>query len=126
MVCRATTFNVLTLRRFRDADLQKDGRLSSRIEIDVLLRGTDADPAKTFRLYFDRMKKKVIDFRKAMAEASEAPSWMIRHANRKPPQLGRLSLGRKRWADSPEIQSYTLPASMEVRVMSCCPLPDRL
>ena len=46
--------------------VQKDGKFSSRIEIDVLVRGTDADPAKTFRLYFDRMKKKAIDFRKVI------------------------------------------------------------
>jgi|SRR3954468_16780460 hypothetical protein len=44
----------------------KDRKVSSRIEIDVLVRGTEADPAKTFRLYFDRMKKKAIDFRKAI------------------------------------------------------------
>ena len=46
--------------------VQKDGKFNSRIEIDVLLRGTDADPAKTFRLHFERMKKKAIDFRKAI------------------------------------------------------------
>jgi len=44
----------------------KGGKVSSRIEIDVLVRGTNADPAKTFRLYFERMKKKAIDFRKAI------------------------------------------------------------
>jgi hypothetical protein len=40
--------------------------MSSRIEIDVIVRGTDLSPAKTFRAYFNVMKKKAIDFRKAI------------------------------------------------------------
>jgi hypothetical protein len=39
--------------------------MSSRIEIDVIVRGTDLSPAKTFRAYFNVMKK-AIDFRKAI------------------------------------------------------------
>jgi hypothetical protein len=31
----------------------------------------DADPTKTFRLYFDRMKREAIDFRKAIGFRNE-------------------------------------------------------
>src|SRR5215510_5698332 len=36
----------------------KGGKVSSRIEIDVIVRGTDINPAKTFRNYFEVMQKK--------------------------------------------------------------------
>jgi hypothetical protein len=46
--------------------LLQSNRMSSRIEIDVIVRGTDLSPAKTFRAYFEVMKKKAIGFRKAI------------------------------------------------------------
>lgn len=44
---------------------QKDGP-NSRIEIDVQIAGTGADPAQTFRTYFDIMKRRAADFRKTI------------------------------------------------------------
>ncbi len=44
--------------------MQRNGSHSARIEIDVRSAGTGADPARTFRVYFDIMKDKARQFRK--------------------------------------------------------------
>lgn len=44
--------------------VQKDGKTSSRIEIDVLAEGTQADKAQTFQAFFQKMKEAAQDFRK--------------------------------------------------------------
>jgi hypothetical protein len=46
--------------------LQRNGSHSARIEIDVRSAGTGADPARTFRLYFNIMKDKAALFRKTV------------------------------------------------------------
>ena len=43
-----------------------DKKPSARIEIDVRTAGTGADPAQTFRIYFNIMKDRAIRFRKAI------------------------------------------------------------
>lgn len=44
--------------------LQKDGKTSSRIEIDVLSEGTQANRSETFLAFFQKMKEATRDFRK--------------------------------------------------------------
>jgi hypothetical protein len=44
--------------------VQKDGKTSSRIEIDVLAEGTRADRSQTFQAFFQKMKEATEDFRK--------------------------------------------------------------
>lgn len=44
--------------------VQRNGSHSARIEIDVRSAGTGADPARTFRIYFNIMKDKTAQFRK--------------------------------------------------------------
>ncbi len=44
--------------------VQRDGKTSSRLEIDVLAEGTHADRAETFQLFFKKMKEAAQDFRK--------------------------------------------------------------
>ncbi|MBX9774402.1 MAG: YbjN domain-containing protein [Xanthobacteraceae bacterium] len=46
--------------------LQRNGSHSARIEIDVRSAGTGADPARTFRVYFNIMKDRADEFRKAV------------------------------------------------------------
>ena len=46
--------------------VQRNGSHSARIEIDVRSAGTGADPARTFRIYFDIMKDKAAEFRKTV------------------------------------------------------------
>ena len=46
--------------------LQRDRSHSARIEIDVRSAGTGADPARTFRIYFDIMKNRAAEFRKTV------------------------------------------------------------
>ena len=57
-----------TEKRFAKAYLvrPRDGSNNARIEIDVLLPGTGADPAKSFRAHYGRMKELAADFRKAI------------------------------------------------------------
>ena len=43
--------------------VQRNGSHSARIEVDVRSAGTGADPAQTFRVYFDIMKDKARQFR---------------------------------------------------------------
>lgn len=43
-----------------------DKRPSARIEVDERTAGTGADPAQTFRIYFNIMKDKAIRFRKTI------------------------------------------------------------
>jgi Putative bacterial sensory transduction regulator len=43
--------------------VQRNGSHSARIEIDVRSAGTGADPAQTFRVYFDIMKDRARRFR---------------------------------------------------------------
>jgi Putative bacterial sensory transduction regulator len=45
---------------------QSNGSHSARIEIDVRSAGTGADPARTFRIYFDIMKNRAAEFRKTV------------------------------------------------------------
>jgi hypothetical protein len=40
------------------------GACFARIETDVLMSGTSADPVRTFRVYFDEFKRKADSFRK--------------------------------------------------------------
>ncbi len=44
--------------------LQRDGKTSSRVEIDVISEGTGADRSGTFKIYFQKMKEATQDFRK--------------------------------------------------------------
>jgi len=44
--------------------VQRDGKTSARIEIDVLAEGTSANRAETFRAFFQKMKEATQDFRK--------------------------------------------------------------
>jgi len=44
--------------------VQKDGRTSSRIEIDVLAEGTQADKAQTFQAFLQKMKEATQEFRR--------------------------------------------------------------
>jgi len=44
--------------------VQKDGKTSSRIEIDVLSEGTQANKSETFLAFFQKMKEAAQDFRK--------------------------------------------------------------
>jgi hypothetical protein len=46
--------------------VQRNGGHSARIEIDVRSAGTGADPARTFRIYFNIMKDKAAQFRKVV------------------------------------------------------------
>jgi Putative bacterial sensory transduction regulator len=46
--------------------VQRNGRHSARIEIDVRSADTGADPARTFRSYFNVMKDKAVRFRKTI------------------------------------------------------------
>lgn len=46
--------------------VQPNGSPSARLEIDVRSAGTGADPARTFRVYFDIMKDKARQFRKTV------------------------------------------------------------
>jgi acyl-homoserine lactone acylase PvdQ len=46
--------------------LQRDGTNNARIEVDVLMEGTQADPRQTFRAYFTKMKNSAEDFRKTI------------------------------------------------------------
>jgi hypothetical protein len=46
--------------------VQRDGTNNARIEIDVLMEGTLADPKQTFRAYFTKMKNSADGFRKAI------------------------------------------------------------
>jgi hypothetical protein len=46
--------------------MQRNGSHSARIEIDVHSAGTGADPAQTFRVYFNIMKEKAAQFRKTV------------------------------------------------------------
>jgi hypothetical protein len=46
--------------------MQRDGTNNARIEIDVLMEGTQADPKQTFRAYFTKMKNSAEGFRKAI------------------------------------------------------------
>jgi hypothetical protein len=46
--------------------LQKDGSNSARIEIDVLMEGTQANPVQIFRAYFIKMRSFTEAFRKAI------------------------------------------------------------
>ena len=46
--------------------VQRNGSHSARIEIDVRSAGTGADPARTFRVYFNIMKDKAVQFRKTV------------------------------------------------------------
>lgn len=50
--------------------VKHDGKNDARIEVDVLIAGTLADPAKTFRAYFVKMKNGAENFRKAIGCAS--------------------------------------------------------
>jgi hypothetical protein len=43
--------------------VQKDGKTSSRVEIDVLAEGTQADRSQTFQAFFQKMKEATQDFR---------------------------------------------------------------
>jgi hypothetical protein len=43
---------------------QRDGRSSSRVEIDVMAAGTGAERSATFRIHFDKMRDGVQKFRK--------------------------------------------------------------
>jgi hypothetical protein len=45
---------------------QRNGSHSARIEIDVRSAGTGADPARTFRVYFNIMKDRAPEFRKVV------------------------------------------------------------
>jgi len=44
--------------------VQRDKTTNARVEIDALVAGTSADPAKTFRAYFTKMKNSTDGFRK--------------------------------------------------------------
>ena len=57
-----------TERRYAKAYtiVQRNGSHSARIEIDVRSAGTGADPARTFRIYFNTMKDRAAEFRKAV------------------------------------------------------------
>ena len=44
----------------------KEGGNSARIELDALFAGTGGDPARTFRVHFDTMKRLTADFRAAI------------------------------------------------------------
>jgi len=46
--------------------VKHDGKNDARIEVDVLIAGTLADPAKTFRAYFAKMKAAAENFRKVI------------------------------------------------------------
>jgi hypothetical protein len=46
--------------------VQRNGRHSARIEIDVRSAGTGGDPGLTFRTYFNIMKDKAVRFRKTI------------------------------------------------------------
>jgi hypothetical protein len=46
--------------------LQRNGGHSARIEIDVRSAGTGAEPARTFRIYFNIMKDRAAEFRKTV------------------------------------------------------------
>ena len=46
--------------------LQRDGKTSSRVEIDVMSEGTNADRAETLQIYFKKMKEAAQEFRKAI------------------------------------------------------------
>jgi len=48
--------------------IQKDKRNNARIEIDVLVAGTQADPAQTFRAYFTKMKNAAGKFRNVVGK----------------------------------------------------------
>ena len=43
--------------------VQRDGTNNARIEVDVLMEGTQADPRQTFRAYFTKMKNSAEAFR---------------------------------------------------------------
>jgi hypothetical protein len=57
-----------TERRYAKAytTVQRNGSHSARIEIDVRSAGTGADPARTFRIYFNIMKDRAAEFRKVV------------------------------------------------------------
>jgi hypothetical protein len=57
-----------TEKRYLKAYLyqQRDRTYSAHIEIDVLVNGTGADPARTFQAYFTKMKNDSEEFRKAI------------------------------------------------------------
>ncbi len=61
----ATTNKWDTEKRYARAYtyVQRDKTTNARIEIDVLIAGTGADPAKTFRAYFTKMKNSAEGFR---------------------------------------------------------------
>lgn len=46
--------------------VQRNGRHSARIEIDVRSAGTGADPGRTFRQHFEIMRDKSVQFRKTI------------------------------------------------------------
>jgi Putative bacterial sensory transduction regulator len=46
--------------------VQQDGTNNARIEVDVLMEGTQANPRQTFRAYFTKMKNAAEDFRKTI------------------------------------------------------------
>ena len=46
--------------------VQRDKTNNARIEIDVRIADTGADPARTFRAYFTKMKSAAEGFRKAI------------------------------------------------------------
>jgi hypothetical protein len=46
--------------------VSKEGGNSARIELDALFFGTGGDPARTFRIHFDTMKRLAAEFRKAI------------------------------------------------------------
>ena len=46
--------------------LQRDKTYNARIEVDVLVSGTGADPGRTFQAYFTKMKNSAEGFRKAI------------------------------------------------------------
>jgi hypothetical protein len=50
--------------------VKHDGKNDARIEVDVLVAGTLADPAKTFRAYFVKMKTAADNFRKVIGCSS--------------------------------------------------------
>jgi hypothetical protein len=67
-----------TEKRFAKAYtyVKHDRKNDARIEVDVLIAGTLADPAKTFRVYFAKMKTAADAFRKTIgcsAHCSQTP-----------------------------------------------------
>ncbi len=61
-----STFAKAYLQQQDDAGCPSDRSCAARIEVDVLTAGTGADPAETFRQYFEIFRWRAVEFRRAI------------------------------------------------------------